>query len=285
MGKTQEEAMSSDSEESVCPMDEVVNLEITTQACSQTSASPESSLIKPSEEKTCDPKTLDGPAFPEADANKNSALVEQGRKGSFEPSSIGSETGEQEEVGEQKNPSDKSQKDAPTKAQSQKDESNKTQNQNNAPKKTQSQKDESNKKQNQNNTPKAQTQKDASKTQNPKDKSSKTQSQKNAPHKLQSQKDEPKSHTGASNKTQTQNDASSRTNSENDAFSKTQSQNNASSMTQPILDQNANVDQSTNSKTEPCTQKTKSTTLFFNQEENKPSRMVFGPQSKPEVKL
>lgn len=214
MERTQEEAMSSDSEESVCSMDKTPNLNLDTSAQSKSQSNMSSGLPlnDPPVEKTIDTMTPEGPATPEKDAIKNSASVEQDEVNCLDPPSAASEKQEQGQVGVRMKPSNECQKNAPNQAQSQKD---------------------------------------ASKTQNQKSKSKKAQSQKNATYEVTSQKDEPTSQKDATNKTQ------------------------------PVLDQNANVDQSAYSKTEPCTKKTKS----LNQEENKSSsRMVFGPQSKPEVR-
>ncbi|KAK3552318.1 hypothetical protein QTP86_010384 [Hemibagrus guttatus] len=286
-GKTQEEAMSSDSEESVCPMDETPDL-----AESQISISPGSSLISPSEEKTGDPMMLEGP-LPEVDANENLASGEQGEKGCPEPGEMqdqksqcdeepthqdsdsslptASETLKQEQTGDQKKPKHEVQKDVSMpskrdespKSQSQKDESKKSQSQKDESKKSQSQKDESKKSQSQKDT-------SSNKTQSQKDSSNKMQNQKDALNKTQNQKD-------SSNKTQSQKDSSNKTQSQKDSSNKTQSQKDASSKTQPVLDQNANVDQSANANAGSGTQKPKS-------QEEKKSEMVFGPRSKPEVK-
>ncbi|XP_053095106.1 E3 ubiquitin-protein ligase rnf213-alpha isoform X3 [Pangasianodon hypophthalmus] len=314
IGRTQEEAVSSDSEDSVCPMDETpdLNLDTSAQAEGQTSVSPESSLVNPSEEKTGDPMTLEEPALPEADANKNLAsgepgeLQDQKSQGDEEPAHLdsdsslpsSSETEKQEQLIDRKKPKHEVQKDAfktqnqkgePNSMQSQQDESKKSQSKKDESKKSQSQKDDSKKSQSQKDdskksqsekdeSKKSQSQKDDSKkSQSQKDESKKSQSQKDESKKSQSQKDESKnseSQKDASNKTQNQKDASNKLQSQKDASNKTQSQNDSSSKTQPILDQNANVDQSANAKAEPCTQKTKS----LNQE-GKKSGMVFGPQS------
>ncbi|XP_047657054.1 E3 ubiquitin-protein ligase rnf213-alpha isoform X2 [Tachysurus fulvidraco] len=312
MAKTQEEAMSSDSEESVCPMDETPDM-----AESQTSVSPGSSLINPEKEKTGDPMMLQEPALPEVNANNTLASGEQGDKVCLgemqdqksqcdqESTQLGSdgsipaepEALKEEQQSDQKKPKHEVQKDAfkaqnqkdepssmpsttvkSTKSQSQKDESKKSQSQKDESKKSQSQKDESKKSQSQKDESKqSQSQKDESKqSQSQKDESKQSQSQKDESKKSQSQKD-------TSNKTQSQKDESKQSQSQKDESKKSQSQkdesNKTQSQTQPMLDQNANVDQSANADAEPGTQKTRS----VNKEEKK-SGMVFGPESIPEVK-
>lgn len=317
MRKTPEEAMSSDSEESVTPMDETPDL-----AGSQTSMSTGSSLVNPSEEKNSDSMMLDTPASPEVDA-EDLALGEEGKKDRLGPGEMqnqksqcdketlslshldsdsspltASETLNPEQVGNQIKSKNEVQKDEPNSMPRQRDKSKKPQSQQDASNnKTQSQKDASNRTQLQKNalTDKTQSQKDSSsKTQSQKDMSSKTQSQKDSSNKTQGQTDSSNKTQGqkdSSNKAQGQKDLSNKTQVQKDKNSSnktqglknaltdtTQCQKDSGSKTQPVLDQNANVDQSENANAGPGTQTTKS----LNQEK-KPG-MVFGPQSKPEVK-
>ncbi|XP_046722736.1 E3 ubiquitin-protein ligase rnf213-alpha isoform X2 [Silurus meridionalis] len=292
IGMTPEEAMSSDSEESVCPMDETpdLNTNISSQAESQTNMSSGSSLIG-----------LEG--LPEADVKKNLASEEQGNKGCPEPHLSASETQENtEKTDDQIKVSNEGQKDKTTKTQSKKDEYNKAQRENSESTKTQSKKEEATKTQSQKNesktqnqtdkSSKTQSQKTESTTQNQTDKSSKTQSQKtesttqnqtDKSSKTQSQKTESmtQNQKDKSNKAQSEKNAPKNTQSQKNPFSKEQKQNDpsskkqikndASNETQPILDQNANVDESSKAMT------------GLNQKENKSSGMVFGSQSKTEM--
>ncbi|KAM9457017.1 E3 ubiquitin-protein ligase rnf213-alpha-like isoform 2-T2 [Clarias gariepinus] len=307
VGRTHEESVSSDSEESVCPMDESadLNLDTSAQAEQQTSLSPGSSLVSSLEDKSGDPMNPEGPKTPETDANKNLSLGQQDEKnylvsretqdqkpqcdekpthhdseGSLSTSSltVGHEQVENQKKSkheEQKEEfSSQNQKDEPYNTQSQKKESKEGQSQKEDSKKSQSQKEESKKSQSQKEeSKKSQSQKEESKkSQSQKEESKKSQSQKEVSKKSQSQKDESK-------KSQSQKDESKKSQLQKDTSDKTQSRDNPTNEAQSILDQNANVDHSTNARSASGTSKTKS----LNQKEKKPE-MVFGTQGKSEVK-